>query len=269
MNEGVCRRTLPCAAGKSIAVAVASDVHAGGRFAAQRIADVLHAVHGRAPVLGLATGRSVAPIYAALVEVFRRHELDARQLVTFNLDEYVGIGPDHPASFRRFMRQHLFEPAGIPAASCHFPEASTRDGVASFEHFEAAIRSAGGIDLQLLGIGVNGHVAFNEPGSAVSSRTRRVSLASETLQENAPAFGGLGPMPREAVTMGVATILETRHVLLVAWGASKAVPLARAFHGEVSPDCPASFLQWHPGLVELVVDREAARALVLEAAPPA
>ncbi len=268
MNEGVCRHTLVCAAGKSVAVTVARDAHVGGAFAAQRIADVLHAVRGRAPVLGLATGRSVAPIYAALVEVFRRHELDARQLVTFNLDEYLGIAADHPASFRRFMREHLFEPAGIPAASCHFPDASTRDGTACFERFEDAIRGAGGIDLQLLGIGVNGHVAFNEPGSSASSRTRRVQLASATLQENAPAFAGLGPMPREAVTMGIATILETRHVLLVAWGTSKAAPLARAFHGEVSSDCPASFLQVHPGRVELVVDRAAAHALELDAASP-
>ncbi len=263
MTDAVSRHALVCAAGKRVSVAVSPDALAGGAFAAQRIADVLHSVSGRAPVLGLATGRSVAPIYAALVEVFRRHELDARQLVTFNLDEYVGIPSDHPASFRCFMHAHLFDPAGIPASSCHFPDAHESDGNDGFERFERAIRAAGGIDLQLLGIGVNGHVAFNEPGSDPSSRTRRVALASATLAENAPSFAGLGPMPREAVTMGIATILETRRVLLVAWGRAKAEPLRRAFHGAVSPECPASFLQLHPGPVELVVDREAARELVL------
>lgn len=247
--------------GKRVAVTVAPDAAHGGAFAARRIADRLHAVTGRAPVLGLATGRSVAPIYAALVEAFRRHDLDASRIQTFNLDEYLGLDADHPASFRRFMREQLFEPAGIPETSCHFPEVSAGTDGAVASAYEDAIRAEGGIDLQLLGIGVNGHVAFNEPGSTRDSRTRRVRLAAETLRENAAAFEGLGPMPSEAVTMGIATILETRHVMLVAWGTSKAAPLSRAFLGPVSSACPASFLQEHPGTVELVVDREAAREL--------
>lgn len=250
---------LAGSAGKCVSVTIAADAVRGGAYAARRIADVLHAVEGRPPVLGLATGRSVTPIYAALVDAFRRHDLDASRIQTFNLDEYLGLRADHPASFRRFMREQLFEPAGIPAVSCHFPAAPEGADEADVLHaYEDAIRAAGGIDLQLLGIGVNGHVAFNEPGSSRHTRTRRVRLADETLRENAPAFEGLGPMPTEAVTMGIATILETRHVMLVAWGASKASPLARAFLGPVTGACPASYLQDHAGTVEVVVDRAAA-----------
>lgn len=259
--QGLRHTVLAARAGKCIPVTVAPDAAQGGAFAARRIADVLHAVVGRPPVLGLATGRSVTPIYEALVDAFRRHDLDASRVQTFNLDEYLGLDADHPASFRRFMRERLFEPAGIPTGSCHFPEASAGGDGAEATVYEDAIRAAGGIDLQLLGIGVNGHVAFNEPGSTRSTRTRRVRLAPETLRENGAAFEGLGAIPSEAVTMGIATILETRRVMLVAWGSSKAAPLARAFLGAVSSSCPASFLQEHPGAVELVVDRDAARDL--------
>lgn len=259
--DGLTHADLATPTGKRVSVTVASDAAHGGTFAARRIADLLHAVTGRPPVLGLATGRSVTPIYAALVDAFHRHELDASRIQTFNLDEYLGLDADHPASFRRFMREQLFEPAGIPPSSCHFPQPRAAEDGAVDTAYEDSIRAAGGIDLQLLGIGVNGHVAFNEPGSARDTRTRRVKLAAETLRENAAAFAGLGPMPSEAVTMGIATILETRHVMLVAWGASKAAPLARAFLGPVTSACPASFLQEHPGAVELIVDGEAARDL--------
>ncbi len=259
--DGPRHADLATPTGKRVSVTIASDAAHGGAFAARRIADLLHAVIGRPPVLGLATGRSVTPIYAALVEAFRRHELDASRIQTFNLDEYLGLDADHPASFRRFMREQLFGPAGIPPESCHFPQARAGGDGAVDIAYEDAIRAAGGIDLQLLGIGVNGHVAFNEPGSARETRTRRVKLAAETLRENSAAFEGLGPMPGEAVTMGIATILETRHVMLVAWGASKAAPLARAFLGPVTSACPASFLQEHPGTVEVIVDGEAASDL--------
>lgn len=259
--QGLRHAALATPSGKRISVTIAPDAAHGGAFAASRIADLLHAVVGRPPVLGLATGRSVAPIYAALVETFRRHELDASRIQTFNLDEYLGLDADHPASFRHFMREQLFDPAGIPRDSCHFPEAAADEGGADLAAYENAIRAAGGIDLQLLGIGVNGHVAFNEPGSSRHTRTRRVRLADDTLRENAPSFEGLGPMPTDAVTMGIATILETRHVMLVAWGAAKAAPLGRAFLGPVSSACPASYLQEHPGTVEVVVDRAAAGEL--------
>ncbi len=246
---------------KRIPVAVASDAESGAAFVVARVANLLHSVRGKRPVLGLATGRSVAPIYAALVEAFARRELDPKALVTFNLDEYVGLPADHPASFRHWMREALFDPAGIPRGACHFPDA-VADGDGSVDApYERAIREAGGIDVQLLGIGVNGHIAFNEPGAARSSRTRRVRLAAETLRENHSFFDGLGAMPEEAITVGIATILETRSVLLVAWGDSKAEALRRAFVEPVSAECPASYLQEHPGDVELVLDVHAARAL--------
>ena len=212
-------------------------------------------------VLGLATGETMRPVYARLVELHRAGRADFARSVTFNLDEYVGISPDHPASFHSFMQQALFGPVGLPPARCHLPRGDATDPAAEAERYEAAIITAGGIDLQLLGIGRNGHLAFNEPTSSLASRTRVKTLTETTRQANAPAFAP-GPVPRHALTMGIGTILDSRSCLLLATGTAKAAAVARMIEGPLGADCPASALQLHPA-VTVILDQAAAERLAL------
>ncbi len=212
-------------------------------------------------VLGLATGETMRPVYARLVELHRAGRLDLSRATTFNLDEYVGIAPDHPASFHSFMRETLFGPLGLEPARTHLPRGDAADPAAEARRYEAAIAAAGGIDLQLLGIGRNGHVAFNEPASSLASRTRVTTLAEATRTANAPAFGD-EPVPRRAITTGIATILDTRACVLLATGAAKSDAVARMVEGPLGADCPATALQLHPATT-VVLDAAAASRLAL------
>jgi glucosamine-6-phosphate deaminase len=231
--------------------------------AAARVAEILAdalAAH-RATVLGLATGETMRPVYARLVALHREGRADFAGVTTFNLDEYVGVPPDHPASFAAFMRETLFSRVNLDPARCHLPRGDAPDPEAEARRYEDAISAAGGIDLQLLGIGRNGHLAFNEPTSSLGSRTRIKTLTEATRSANAPAFAP-ALVPRHAITMGIATILEARACVLLATGASKAVAVARMVEGPLGADCPATALQLHPAAT-VVLDGAAASRLEL------
>jgi glucosamine-6-phosphate deaminase len=213
-----------------------------------------------ASVLGLATGSTPIPVYAALVQMHERGELDFSRVVTFNLDEYVGLAPDHPCSYREYMRRHLFGKVNLVPQNIHFPDGLTQDVPAHCVAYEAAIARAGGIDLQLLGIGRDGHIGFNEPSSSLASRTRIKTLTPQTLVDNAKCFGSPENVPHHVITMGVGTIMDSRQCLLVAVGESKADVVPRMVEGPITADLPASILQMHP-VCRLVVDEEAAAKL--------
>lgn len=215
--------------------------------------------------LGLATGGTMIGVYRELVRMHRDERLDFSRVVTFNLDEYLGIPPSHPQSFHSFMQHHLFAHVNIPRTSIHIPDGTiTRDYDAYCERYEQAIRDAGGIDLQLLGIGRNGHIGFNEPMSSLGSRTRMKELSAETIDDNRRAFGPGQEMPQCAITVGIGTILETRRIVLLATGASKADAIAKSIEGPVSASVTASALQLHRD-VTFIVDEQAGSQLTQRA----
>ncbi|HJV48040.1 MAG TPA: glucosamine-6-phosphate deaminase [Geothrix sp.] len=212
-------------------------------------------------VLGMATGRTMEPVYRLLVDLHREAGLDFSQCSTFNLDEYIGIPADHPCSYRRYMNELLFDHVNIPKVNTHLPDGMAPDLGAECQRYEAAITQAGGIDLQLVGIGSDGHIGFNEPLSSLRSRTREKALTPATREQNAPMFGGdPAGVPRRAITMGVGTILDSRRCLMLVTGKSKAAILAKAVEGPISSMVTASALQLHPRC-QVVVDEEAASEL--------
>ncbi len=220
------------------------------RAVAARIATVIRAraAAGAPCVLGLATGSTPLGVYRELVRLHREAALSFRHVITFNLDEYWPMDPASPHSYHRFMHEHLFAHVDIDPANVHLPSGVTPpDAVAdACAGYEQAIREAGGIDVQLLGIGKTGHIGFNEPGSNAESRTRVVTLDAATRRDAAADFFGEEYVPRQAVTMGVATILAAREILLLATGEHKAAIVRRAVEGEISHDVAATFLQRHP-----------------------
>jgi len=211
-------------------------------------------------VLGLATGSTPIAVYAELVAMHQRGELDFSRVATFNLDEYVGLPADHPCSYREFMREHLFSKVNIPPQNIHFPDGRATDVPTHCAEYETAIVRAGGIDLQLLGIGREGHIGFNEPSSSLASRTRIKTLTPQTIKDNAKCFGSPDKVPHHVITMGVGTIMDTRQCLLLATGEAKAEAVARMAEGPITADLPASILQMHP-VCKLVVDEAAAAQL--------
>lgn len=223
---------------------------------------------GRPCVLGLATGSTPVSVYAELVRLHREEGLSFRHVTTFNLDEYYPLPPDHPQSYRRFMRHHLFDHVDLDPARTHVPSGTVAKAEvdAHCQDYEGAIRAAGGIDFQLLGIGRTGHIGFNEPGSPRHSATRLVTLDPLTRRDAAGDFGGDAATPRYALTMGVRTILAARRVVLMAWGEHKADIVRRAVEGEVGSQVTASFLQEHPDAL-FVLDAAAAGALTRHRTP--
>ena len=212
-------------------------------------------------VLGLATGRTMKRVYAHLVRLHQQDGLDFSRCRTFNLDEYLGLPADHPGSYRRYMEEHLFRHINLRAEQAHVPDGMTSDVVGECQRYEALIQEAGGIDLQLLGLGMTGHIGFNEPGSPLDSRTREVRLADLTRQENAGPFGGMASaVPARAITMGLGTILETRFCVLLVTGTAKASVLARVVDGPVTSKTPGSVLQRHPHC-RVIVDTAASQDL--------
>lgn len=210
-------------------------------------------------VLGLPTGRTPVLSYERLVA--KRHRVSFRQVRTFNLDEFVGLGADHPGSYRRFMERHLFAHVDVLPAHIGFLDGAAADTQAECERYERAIAGAGGIGLQLLGIGNNGHIGFNEPAPELAARTHRVVLLPETRRANAADFGGdPDQVPREALSMGMATILHARRIVLLATGAGKAACVQRMAEGSLTTMLPASFLQVHPN-VDVLLDEPAAARL--------
>jgi glucosamine-6-phosphate deaminase len=211
-------------------------------------------------VLGLATGRTMEAVYAELARMHREEKLDFSGCRTFNLDEYDGLGPDHPGSYHRFMQVHLFQRVNIAPSNAHLPNGLAEDMPAECARYEALIHECGGIDVQLLGIGRDGHIGFNEPLSALLSRTREKALAPATIRQNAQFFGGIKKVPRRGITMGVGTILDSRRCLLLATGLEKASVLARAVEGPITAMISASALQLHPRCC-VIVDEDAATEL--------
>jgi glucosamine-6-phosphate deaminase len=226
---------------------------------AERVSDVLAARPSL--VLGLPTGRTPIAAYAELRRLHAAGGADFARASTFNLDEFAGIPASHAGSFRTFMDRHLFSAVNLSPARIHFLNGAADDLDAECARYEAAIEAAGGLDLQMLGIGANGHIGFNEPGDELAARTHRVRLADTTRRDNAPLFGGdPANVPREALSMGVGTILKAAEIVLIATGERKAQCVERAVGGPVTTRLPASFLQLHPR-VELYLDRAAASRL--------
>ncbi len=212
-------------------------------------------------VLGCATGRTMDPVYAELVNAHQAGAVDLSRITTFNLDEYVGLPPDDPRSYHHYMDEQLFEPIGLPAERTHLPNGMADDLAAAALAYEQRIRDAGGIDLQLLGLGVTGHIGFNEPLSSLMSRTREKALTPATRAQNASLFGGdPEEVPKRAVTMGVGSILDAREAVMLVTGSAKAGVLAAATEGPITARISATALQLHRHCV-VVVDEAAAAEL--------
>lgn len=242
-------------------VVIANDAESAADIAASVIARVL--VDRPAPVLGLATGSSPLGIYGRLVDAHGRGDLTAAHASAVLLDEYVGLPPGHPEAYRTFIRRELVDRIDLPAERLFGPDVAATDLSDACARYDRLIRDLGGVDVQLLGIGGDGHIGFNEPGSSLSSRTRVKTLTRTTRADNARFFDDREEdVPRHVVTQGLGTILEARHLLMIACGAGKAEPVARAVEGPLTAMCPASVLQLHPHAT-VVVDEPAAAALEL------
>ncbi len=214
-----------------------------------------------ATVLGLPTGQTPVATYAELRRLHAAGEADFSRASTFNIDEFAGVGASDPGSFRSFMDRHLFDAVNVRVERIHFLNGAASDLDAECDRYEAAIERAGGLDIQLLGIGANGHIGFNEPAGELVARTHRVTLTESTRRDNAALWGGdAARVPREALTMGVGTMLKAAALILIATGERKAQCVERTVHGPVTPRLPASFLQLHRH-VEVYLDREAASRL--------
>ncbi len=210
-------------------------------------------------VLGLATGSTPLGLYARLAALYRAGELSFRRATSFNLDEYVGLPATHSQSYRYFMEHNLFSHVDLPAARTHVPSGLDVSD-AALAGYDAAIEAAGGIDLQLLGLGGNGHIGFNEPGTPFGLGTHVVELTARTRQDNARFFASLDEVPTHAATMGVKTVMHARAILLLAFGSAKAEAVRAALIGPVTEEVPASVLQLHPD-VTVFCDEEAAKLL--------
>ncbi|MCY9093144.1 glucosamine-6-phosphate deaminase [Bacillus mojavensis] len=213
-------------------------------------------------VLGLATGSTPVGLYKQLISDYQAGEIDFSKVITFNLDEYAGLSPSHPQSYNKFMHEHLFQHINVQPDHIHIPQGDNPQLEAECKVYEELIRQAGGIDVQILGIGSNGHIGFNEPGSDFEERTRIVRLSESTIQANARFFGGDPVLvPRLAVSMGIKTIMEfSKHIVLLANGEEKADAIQKMAEGPVTPEIPASILQQH-NHVTVIADPKAAQKL--------
>jgi glucosamine-6-phosphate deaminase len=208
-------------------------------------------------VLGLPTGSSPIAMYSQLMRMHREEDLDLSQVTTFNLDEYFGLSREHPESFYVYIHENFLDRVNIKPENAHIPDGISPDFSATSADYEAAIKNAGGIDLQILGVGRTGHIGFNEPTSSLASRTRLKTLSDETINDNSKISGDIPPV---AITMGIATILEAKRILLLAFGEAKADAVAKAIEGPISSSCSASALQMHPH-VTFILDEAAAAKL--------
>ncbi|MCY7917393.1 glucosamine-6-phosphate deaminase [Bacillus vallismortis] len=221
-----------------------------------------HVQEKKDAVLGLATGSTPVGLYKQLISDYQSGEIDFSKVTTFNLDEYAGLSPSHPQSYNHFMHEYLFQHINMQPGHIHIPQGDNPQLEAECKVYEDLIRRAGGIDIQILGIGANGHIGFNEPGSDFEDRTRIVKLSESTIQANARFFGGDPVLvPRLAISMGIQTILEfSKHIVLLASGEEKADVIQKMAEGPVTTDVPASILQKHH-LVTVIADQKAAQKL--------
>ena len=242
-------------------VIIKQNAEAGSHAAAAAVARLIREQPDA--VLGLATGSTPLILYKELIRIHREEGLDFSRVTTFNLDEYIGLSADHEQSYHRFMRDNLFSRINIKPENVHIPDGMTTDVPAFCAKYEQAIKNAGGIDLQVLGIGSDGHVGFNEPTSSFASRTRIKTLTRQTVADNARFFNGdESKVPHHCITMGIGTIMDARMVLMLAFGGSKAEAVTATVEGPVSAIMPASILQHHPS-AKLFIDEGAASKLKL------
>ncbi|MFD1609370.1 glucosamine-6-phosphate deaminase [Oceanobacillus luteolus] len=218
--------------------------------AAEMIADRVK--ESEKPVLGLATGSTPEGLYKILVEKYKQGEIDFSNTVTFNLDEYIGLPDDDPQSYHYFMNENLFKHINIPAENTHVPSGIAEDVQQECRDYESLIQSTGKIDLQILGIGKNGHIGFNEPGTAFDIRTHIVDLDETTIQANARFFDSIDDVPTKAITMGIGTILESKEILMIISGEGKQEAVTKLLQGEISEDFPASALHKHPNTTVII-----------------
>ena len=237
-------------------IVIVPDAAAAGELVAEAIARRVRA--DPAVVLGLATGSTPLPVYEALPSLL--DGVDVSRVRGFALDEYVGIDPAHPESYRNVILREVVEPLGLDPARIHVPDGSIEGIEHAGEDYERAITAAGGVELQLLGIGTDGHIGFNEPGSSFASLTRVKTLTEQTRADNARFFDSVDEVPRHCITQGLGTILRARHLVLLAFGEGKAEAVAGAVEGPLTASLPGSAIQLHPRAT-VVVDEAAASRL--------
>ena len=256
-------RIIPKGDIEKLDIELYEDSAGASRAVAQRIADLIRARAevGKQCVLGLATGSTPVSVYNHLARMHEQEGLSFANVVTFNLDEYYPMDPRELQSYVRFMREHLFDRVDIPREQCHVPDGTVPRGEVDdyCRRYEQAIVDAGGIDLQLLGIGRTGHIGFNEPGSGANSRTRLISLDHITITDAASDFFGEENVPRKAITMGVGSIMDARQIILMAWGEGKAPVVREAVEGPVMDTIPATYLQRHPAVTVILDDASASK----------
>ena len=238
-------------------VIILDDYDLVSAYAARRVIEKINQANPTPEkpfVLGLPTGSSPVGMYKHLVEAYRKERVSFRNVVTFNMDEYVGLPEEHPESYHSFMRRNLFDHIDCPAENINILNGNAVDLASECARYEAKIESYGGIDLFIGGIGPDGHIAFNEPFSSFLSRTRVKTLTTDTRIANARFFGSEDKVPTRAVTMGIRTIMMARKIVLIASGADKKEIMEKAFYGPVTPEIPASILQMHPDITVVTCD---------------
>ena len=240
-------------------IIVADDYEGLSRQAANIITS--HVVLKPDCVLGLATGSTPIGTYKVLVERCKQGDLDFSKVKSVNLDEYVGLAPTHDQSYRYFMQTNLFDHINIDPANTNVPNGLAEDKEAECKRYNAVIRDMGGIDLQLLGMGLNGHVGFNEPGKAFELETHVVDLTHSTIEANSRFFASEDEVPKQALTMGIKSIMQARQILIMVSGENKAEIVKKAFFGPVTPEVPASVLQLHPNVI-LAGDKAALKEIL-------
>lgn len=239
-------------------VVICSDEHEIARLAADRVVADVEGTNR--PILGVATGSSPLKLYAELASRVEAGDVDFSHGEAFALDEYVGLPPEHPQSYRHTIMRTVAQPLGFEGSRVHVPNGYTADLQGEAEKYDAAIVDRGGVDVQILGIGSNGHIGFNEPMSSLGSRTRVKTLTQQTREDNARFFDSIDEVPTHCVTQGIGTIMDAKAIVLVAQGAHKANAIAAMVEGPVTASCPGSILQLHPR-VFVAVDEAAASKL--------
>lgn len=235
-----------------------SDPSSIAQFVTTRIINLIK--DNPAAVLGLATGSTMEPVYEQLIKEVSQKNISLSELTTFNLDEYLGLGMEHPQSYHFYMRQHLFNRLAFSLDRTFLPDGLCNDVDKQCRTYSNMIAQAGGIDLQLLGIGTNGHIGFNEPGTAFDSRTHVVELSERTRIDNGRFFDAMDQVPTQAITLGLQDIMEAKQIVLLATGTNKAQVMADLFHSEINEFMPASIIKRHPNAM-IIVDQDAAALL--------
>lgn len=208
-------------------------------------------------VLGLATGSTPLGMYKHLIEMYKRGEIDFSNVITFNLDEYIGLSPDHPQSYHYFMFHNFFNHINIKKENVHIPNGIAEDLEEECRKYEEEIEKAGGIDLQILGIGINGHIGFNEPDESIETKTHVVTLTEKTINANKRFFKSAEEVPRKAITMGLGSIMKAKKIVLLASGKNKAEAIKETIKGQLTTKVPATVLALHPDVI-IIIDKEAA-----------